>query len=180
MDLANFARIYTKKRLLKQWGLVGLVAVRLISSSWNISFVLTCTCIKVDVHSCSAEYLEMSISSKIFLAESAETRAPFGMLSSIILRLCFSHKCLFLRTSRPVQDYLVYRVSPEPAFLCRLMWQSPWDNHALDRWLFFLLLPSLKLVWVGITELGLVSCSVRGTCVASPIPTVWVWKEQGS
>jgi len=47
------------------------------------------TCIKVNVHSCVPEYLEMSVSSEIFLAESAETKAPFGMLSNIIFRLLF-------------------------------------------------------------------------------------------
>lgn len=77
----------------------------------------------MNIHSRVTEYLDVSISSKIFLAESAETRVPSGVLSSIIFRLFFflTNACCENRPNRLVQDHLICRFSPEPAFLWRLM-----------------------------------------------------------
>lgn len=132
MDLENFARMYTNKKAFEtvEFGRANTsktytdISGTVVPETYY-SFVLMFMCIKVDAHSCVPEYLEMSLRSEIFLAESAETRAPFRMLSSIIFGLFFSHKCLFLRPSRPVQGHLVYKLSPEPIFLCKLMCQSP-------------------------------------------------------
>lgn len=155
-------RLYTHiqistEKVFETVGLVGLMLIRLISISWNTSFVWFNDCMHWGGCSQLCSWISRTGYQQIMRYSSQNQLKPGHPLGYLVLSslyYCFFTNAYFWGRAGLFEIICSYRLFPEPEFLCGLMWQSHWHNPSLDRYLFFSLLPSLKPVWVGIADLG--------------------------
>lgn len=145
--------------------------IRLISISWNTSFVWFNDCMHWGGCSQLCSWISRTGYQQIMRYSSQNQLKPGHPLGYLVLSslyYCFFTNAYFWGRAGLFEIICSYRLFPEPEFLCGLMWQSHWHNPSLDRYLtatFF----EAGLGWYCWFRVG----CIRWTCLPCLAATVW-------